>query len=247
QKMASGDSIAVLDTSKKGLVASQQQQNKLEPECKHLDNVVASDYFQSYMDISVHELMIKDKPRTLAYKQFIENNRHLFQDKVVLDVGAGTGILSCFAAQAGAKKVYAVEASKIADVCEDIVYQNNFEKQIVVINKRVEEAELDCDSVDVIISEWMGFYLLHESMLDSVLYARDKWLSPSGILLPSQANLYLSPVSMKQYHNEHFSFWKDVYGLDFSAMIPLSLKKYFSDPLVELIKPDQLVCSALPV
>ena len=58
-----------------------------------------------FTDISVHELMLKDKPRTLAYKTFIERNVELIRDKVVVDVGAGTGILSLFCAKAGAKQV----------------------------------------------------------------------------------------------------------------------------------------------
>ena len=64
-----------------------------------------TDYFESYDDISVHELMLKDAARVQAYKSFIENNVDHFVDKIVLDVGSGTGILSLFAAQAGAKHV----------------------------------------------------------------------------------------------------------------------------------------------
>ena len=63
------------------------------------------EYFTSYADLGVHELMLKDKARTLAYKSFIEGNPDLFRNKIVLDVGAGTGILSLFAARAGAKQV----------------------------------------------------------------------------------------------------------------------------------------------
>ena len=63
------------------------------------------DYFRAYEDFNIHELMLKDQPRTLAYKNFIDKNAGMFQDKVVVDVGAGTGILSLFAAQAGAAKV----------------------------------------------------------------------------------------------------------------------------------------------
>ncbi|KAK3088280.1 hypothetical protein FSP39_017014 [Pinctada imbricata] len=70
-----------------------------------------SSYFSSYSDLSVHALMLKDRPRTLAYKNFIEQNKNLFAGKTVLDVGAGTGILSLFCASAGAKQVYAVEAT----------------------------------------------------------------------------------------------------------------------------------------
>lgn len=68
--------------------------------------VVPNDiYFSSYEDLSVHELMLKDRPRTLAYKEYIEKNAYIFKDKVVIDVGAGSGILSLFVAKAGAKKV----------------------------------------------------------------------------------------------------------------------------------------------
>ncbi len=70
-------------------------------------NMVVADtaYFNSYADITVHELMLKDKPRTEAYKDFIEKNADFFKDKVVVDVGAGTGILSLICAKAGAKQV----------------------------------------------------------------------------------------------------------------------------------------------
>ena len=66
-------------------------------------------YFSSYVDLDVHALMLKDRPRTLAYKKYIENNPELFRDKIVLDVGAGTGILSLFAAKSGARQVGIVE------------------------------------------------------------------------------------------------------------------------------------------
>ena len=62
--------------------------------------------------------MLQDKVRTLAYKNAISSNPNLFRNKVVLDIGAGTGILSLFCAQAGAKKVYAVEMADIYRVCE---------------------------------------------------------------------------------------------------------------------------------
>ena len=69
------------------------------------DKSEKDEYFKSYGDISVHELMLRDKPRTAAYQKFIQQNALLFKDKVVLDVGSGTGILSLFAASAGAKQV----------------------------------------------------------------------------------------------------------------------------------------------
>lgn len=52
--------------------------------------------------------MLKDEVRTLTYRNSMFHNRHLFKDKVVLDVGSGTGILCMFAAKAGAKRVIGV-------------------------------------------------------------------------------------------------------------------------------------------
>lgn len=51
------------------------------------------------------------------------------------------------------------------------------------------------EQVDIIISEWMGYFLLRESMLDSVLVARDKFLRPGGALYPSHASIYLAPIA----------------------------------------------------
>lgn len=66
-------------------------------------------YFRSYSNSGIHEEMLRDFERTAAYRRAILRNRHLFKDKIVLDVGCGTGILSMFAASAGAKHVYAID------------------------------------------------------------------------------------------------------------------------------------------
>ncbi|KAK3576021.1 hypothetical protein CHS0354_014862 [Potamilus streckersoni] len=203
----------------------------------------STDYFSSYGDLSVHELMLKDRPRTEAYKTFIEKNAFLFRNKIVLDVGAGTGILSLFAVRAGAKRVFAVEASSVADGCEKIIKLNKFDDRITVIKGLIEEVELPEPKVDIIISEWMGFYLLHESMLDSVIFAREKWLEKDGIILPSRATIYISPVNMQEYYKEHFEFWKDVYGFDFTPLLLSSLQSALQKPAITAIKPNQCVAT----
>lgn len=47
---------------------------------------------------------------------------------------------------------------------------------VSIIKGKVEEVELPVEKVDIIISEWMGYCLFYESMLNTVIYARDKWL-----------------------------------------------------------------------
>ncbi|XP_058017535.1 protein arginine N-methyltransferase 3-like [Ahaetulla prasina] len=78
-------------------------------------------YFSSYGHFGIHEEMLKDKVRTESYRDFIYLNPHIFRDKIVLDVGCGTGILSMFAAKAGAKKVIGVDQSEIIYQAMDII------------------------------------------------------------------------------------------------------------------------------
>lgn len=143
-------------------------------------------YFESYSNFYIHEEMLKDKVRTQSYRSAIENNPEAFKDKVVLDIGCGTGVLSIFAARAGAKHVYGIDNADIVHYAREIVKQNGFKDQITIIQGKVEEIDLPVDKVDIIISEWMGYFLLYESMLDTVLFARDKWLNPGGIILPDK-------------------------------------------------------------
>jgi len=66
-------------------------------------------YFDSYSHYGIHMEMLKDVHRTTSYRDAIWRNTYMFKDKVVLDVGCGTGILSMFAARAGARKVIGID------------------------------------------------------------------------------------------------------------------------------------------
>ena len=131
-------------------------------------------YFNSYSTFYIHEEMLKDKIRTGSYEKAILNNKEIFKNKIVLDIGSGTGILSIFACFAGAEHVYAIEYADIADYSKEIIKKNNLENKITVFKEKVENVELPCEKIDIIISEWIGYFLLNESMFDTVLFARDK-------------------------------------------------------------------------
>ena len=73
----------------------------------------------------------------------------------------------------------------------DIARENGLDDKITFLKGRIEDLKLPVTKVDVIVSEWMGYFLLFESMLDSVLYARDVWLAQDGLILPDRCNISL--------------------------------------------------------
>ncbi|KAJ5721798.1 uncharacterized protein N7483_009732 [Penicillium malachiteum] len=192
---------------------------------------VDEDYFASYAYNGIHESMLKDAIRTDAYRDFVYENKHLFKDKVVLDVGCGTGILSMFCAKAGAKKVISVDNSNIIDRAKEIVFDNEFGDVITLVRGKIEEVTLPVDKVDIIISEWMGYALLFECMFDSVIYARDRYLAPGGLMVPSHATLRIAPYADPDFMASHISFWENVYGFKMTSM----LLKIYDEALVRSI------------
>ncbi|GMF31268.1 unnamed protein product [Phytophthora fragariaefolia] len=194
-------------------------------------------YFDSYSQVGIHREMITDRIRTDGYRNAILNNPELFKGKVVLDVGCGTGILSMFAAQAGAAKVIGIDRSEMGDVAREIVAVNGFSDVITILRGKVEDIDLPVDKVDIIVSEWMGYCLLYESMLDTVLFARDKWLAPGGHLFPDKCSMFIQGM---EDSTKRFDFWDDVYGFN---MKPIQSKISIRDAFVEDVQPNDIITS----
>uniref|UniRef100_A0A0G4ICY3 Protein arginine N-methyltransferase domain-containing protein n=1 Tax=Chromera velia CCMP2878 TaxID=1169474 RepID=A0A0G4ICY3_9ALVE len=190
--------------------------------------------------------MLRDTPRTSSYLAAIEQGaEEYFKGKFVMDVGAGSGILSLAAARAGARRVYAVEASGMVTLLSQVISANGFDEIISVCACPVENLEFPLDEsdskVDVIVSEWMGFYLLHESMLDSVLFARDKFLKPEGLLFPSTATISLSVASLPEAWDEAVDWVsKPFCGFDLSALHGPLLQKALAEPAIRTVKTEEL-------
>ncbi|UKZ46708.1 type I protein arginine N-methyltransferase Rmt1 [Trichoderma virens] len=195
-------------------------------------------YFKSYDHHGIHEEMLKDEVRTRSYMNAIVQNKHIFKDKVVLDVGCGTGILSMFAAKSGAKHVIGVDMSTIIFKAREIVKVNGLSDKITLIQGKMEEIELPFPQVDIIISEWMGYFLLYESMLDTVLYARDKYLVKDGLIFPDKATIFFAGIEDGDYKEEKIGC---------ELFLKTFLFPAIPEPLVDTVDLKAVVTDPVPV
>ncbi|MCJ1261733.1 type I protein arginine N-methyltransferase Rmt1 [Lobaria immixta] len=209
-----------------------------EPSTVKMDVVLAGmdhaevHYFNSYNHHGIHEEMLKDEVRTKSYRDAIYQNKHLFKDKIVLDVGCGTAILSMFAIRAGARHVIGVDMSTIIEKAREIVQVNGMADKITLLQGKMEEVQLPYAKVDIILSEWMGYFLLYESMLDTVLYARDKYLAAGGLIFPDKATILMAAIEDGDYKDEKIGFWDNVYGFDYTPLKDTAL----TEPLVDTVE-----------
>lgn len=216
-----------------------------------------ANYFGAYSSFGIHREMISDKVRMDAYSQAILKNPSLMTGAVVMDVGCGTGILSLFAAKTGASRVIAVEASeKMASVATQIAKENglwrctegnnHYTGVMEVVQGMVEEIDKSIQikphSVDVLLSEWMGYCLLYETMLSSVLFARDKWLKPGGAILPDTASIYAAGFGRG---GTSLPFWEEVYGFNMSCVGKELVQDAAKFPIVDVVDEKDLVTDAV--
>ena len=146
--------------------------------------------------------MLSDFVRTDTYRRGIMAAG--IKDKIVMDVGAGTGILSIFAVQAGAKHVYSIEPSAVASDMQEIINDNGYADKITIIRKMSEDLTLedfDGNKPDFIVSEWMGYFLYFEGMLPSVIKARQMF-GDTAKMLPSNGTLRLSLLTDEKYYRK---------------------------------------------
>ncbi|XP_006627327.2 histone-arginine methyltransferase CARM1 [Lepisosteus oculatus] len=212
------------------------------------DDSSALQYFQFYGCLSQQQNMLQDFLRTATYHKAILQNEVDFKNKVVLDVGCGSGILSFFAIQAGARKVYAVEASSVAKYAKILVKSNNLSEKIIVLAGKIEEVSFP-ENVDIIISEPIGYMLLNERMLESYLHSK-KWLKPKGMMFPTFSDIHLAPFTDEPLYMEHYSrskFWHQTcfYGINLTGLHNASVEEYFRQPVVDTFDMRILVAKSI--
>ena len=175
-----------------------------------------------YNSASFHIALLNDSIRT---NNFIEAIRKTVKKTdVVLDIGTGTGVLAIAAAKCGAKHVYAIEASEIAELAKENIARNDLSGKITLIKGYSSQVELP-QKADVLVSEVIGNDPLEENILEIYSDAFKRHLKKNARCIPEVLKIYgiplTIPVSMltKHYFGKgQISSWQGIYGIDFSAL-----------------------------
>jgi SAM-dependent methyltransferase len=185
--------------------------------------------------------MLQDQVRTSLFQQAI---KELVSSKhTVIDVGAGSGILSFFSATAGAKKVHAIECTQIIKEAEVIAIRNNLHEKIDFFHGDANAFRMR-SKADIIISEWIGYFVMEEYMYQAFQVVRDRYLRQGGKVIPSKVRMYLAPVEDADlYQFSGLGFWESpVYGYDFS----FGKKRQLASPRSVLANITSAACIAEP-
>lgn len=170
----------------------------------------------SYSNLAAQASMVFDEIRNRAYLSAMQTC--IGPETVVLDLGAGLGVLGLLAAKAGARHVFCVEPSPVAAHIASLAQANGVADRITVLQAPIEAVELPCQ-VDVILSVFTGNLLFTEDLLPSLYHARNRWLKPGGVLLPDRARLFLCAAEAGHSHAKSIARYETPsLGIDYSAL-----------------------------
>lgn len=160
---------------------------------------------------------------------------------IVVDLGAGTGLLGIWAIQAGASKVYAIEKTDAINLAIEIARANGCEDKIVFINKNSMDVTLP-ERANVIVSETLGSFAIDENTLQFTCDARQRFLAEDGVMIPQKIELFVAPVDDKSVY-EKIDFWRHIPNIDFSPAFDLFSKKI----MVETVTSQGLLADATAI
>jgi len=181
---------------------------------------------------SIHLAMLKDRARTSSFLAGIDEV--VDPEDIVVDIGTGTGVLAVAAARAGAKHVYAVEASAIGEVAEAIFRANGLSDRITLLRGWSTRIELP-EQADVLVSEIIGNEPLGENVLEVTRDARKRLLKPGARLVPARVRIFGLPVTIpetelaqRQITPGTLQAWRSSYGIDFGPLAETNRPSPFS-------------------
>jgi len=189
---------------------------------------------RGWADPVEHARMLHDDRRTSDYIAAL--CEAVGPSDVVLDIGTGSGVLAIAAARAGARHVYAVEASDIADVAERVFAENGVQDRVTLIRGWSREIELP-ERADVLVAELIGNEPFEEEILETTLDARRRLLKPGGRLIPHTLELMARPllipdadVRQRAIGRRAIERWRQLYAIDFQPLLDAAVPGPVNSP-----------------
>lgn len=156
--------------------------------------------------------MVADEVRMRAYRDALAAS--IQPGATVLDLGAGTGILSLLACQLGAGKVYAVEPSDALAVARQLALDNGYADRIEFFPVASFDVRLPRPA-DVMVSDLRGILPLHGLHIPAIVDARRRLLAPGGVQIPARDRIRVQLVADATLHDEGVGIWRDgAFGID---------------------------------
>ena len=173
-----------------------------------------------HINVENHHAMLRDYVRVAAYRRAIE--AAITPETVALDLGCGTGILSFFAATAGAHKVFAIERrSDIILLAQELARANGLDRIEFIegSSSQLSESRIQ-PKADVLIAEILGNGILEENVLEFMIDARRRFLKPNAQLIPNKLDIYLFAfdAGMQISREQEVREFQDLYGYDFELL-----------------------------
>lgn len=172
---------------------------------------------------AIHIAMLDDRERTSAFCDALRKS--VRSDDVVVDIGTGTGILAASAALAGARRVFAIEATAIADIAEQVFAANRVDDRVELLRHYSTDANLP-ERGTLLVTETIGNDPLDEEIIDIVIDARRRLLQPSARVIPSHLEVFALPVDVPSAFLErhvftprHVDQYRRDYGVDLTPVL----------------------------
>jgi protein arginine N-methyltransferase 1 len=163
--------------------------------------------------VDAHREFLGDFARVAAFREALR--QRVRPGDVVIDLGAGTGVLGLLACEAGASRVYAVEPSGLIEVARRVAIANGFGDRIVYVNALAAHANLP-EQADGIVADQIGHFGFEAGLFEMMADAR-RLLKPGAWTVPLTVQLEIAPVSNRDVRGR-LDFWRSpVAGIDFSA------------------------------
>ncbi len=169
-----------------------------------------------FKNIAWHDGMLADRVRMRAYARAID--RYVQPGMTVVDLGTGSGVLACLAAQRGAY-VHAIEHTGVIEHARELARTNGLASSITFHAMHSRDFQVKVP-VDVILHEQVGHNLIDEDMVENVVSLRDRVLAPGGLVLPARFALYADPVQLRADRTVPYGWEHRFHGLDFSCFAP---------------------------